>query len=98
MVDDILSIIGNINILIVAYRTVRKNKGAMTKACRIPENELNQLNSEEKVLMEALFDAPDRLDREVLEQVSKLIKNNIYPWGVSKFIWQRSSQNQAPRK
>jgi retron-type reverse transcriptase len=88
--NDILSIISNKHILLQAYRTIRKNKGAMTPAYPIPEKELNNLDEDQKTLINHLFRLPDGLNWETINLISNLIKNNKYPWGCfasSRLIW-----------
>jgi len=85
--QNLLSIVGNIHILTAAYRTIRKNKGTMTRAWKIPVNEYNNLDPAQKELMDKLFTTPDGLDMNFLRQISVLVKKGIYPWGVSKLIW-----------
>lgn len=84
---DLLSIVGNVDILIVAYRTVKKNAGAMTSAWRLPPEEFNRLSSEQQTLLNSLFIAPDALDYNLLVQIADLVKRNKYPWGVSRLVW-----------
>jgi hypothetical protein len=77
--NDILSIIANKHILLQAYRTIRKNKGAMTPAYPIPENEFKNLDSDQISLINHLFKLPDGMNWQILEYISKLIKSNKYP-------------------
>lgn len=86
-VGDILSIVGNVDTLITAYRTVKKNRGAMTAAWRIPEREFNRLSIEQQNLLNKLFVAPDAIDYNLLRIISTLVKDNNYPWGTSRLIW-----------
>lgn len=85
--NDLLSIVANPYMLVAAYRTIRKNKGSMTKASFIPYNEYLKLSTEEKILMQKLYEAPDGINMNFFHQISTLIKGNCYPWGCSRLIW-----------
>lgn len=86
-VDDILSVVGNINVLLCAYRTIKGNVGALSSAWEIPIAEANRLSDDQRILLDSLFNLPDALQYKLLRQISSLIKNGAYPWGVSKLIW-----------
>lgn len=85
-INNILSLIGNVNILLVAYRQVRKNPGALTSAWQIPIAEFNRLNLEQQQFLDSLFDAPDAINYKLIKQISVLVKNGAYPWGTSRLI------------
>lgn len=85
-VDNILSIVGNMNILICAYRTIRGNTGALTAAWQI-EAEFNLLSEDQKALLVSLFNLPDALDYKLLTLIARLVREDKYPWGVSRLIW-----------
>lgn len=84
---DLMSIISNMHILIAAYRTVRKNKGSMTKASPIPIAEYYKLSSSQQILCDQLYEAPEGIDYNLLAKISTLVKAGTYPWGVSRLIF-----------
>jgi retron-type reverse transcriptase len=85
--NNLVSIISNPYVLLAAYRTIRPNKGTMSKAAFIPIKEYESLDPEEQNLLVHMWEAPDGININLIETISVLLKHNKYPWGVSKRIW-----------
>jgi retron-type reverse transcriptase len=84
---DLLNLVANKYMLLLAYKTTRKNKGAMTIAHPLPESEMAKLNEEERNYIKKSYGLPEGLTWEILENLSYLIKTNNYQWGCSRRIW-----------
>lgn len=70
-----------------AYKTIRKNKGALTLAAQMCRSKFNLLNVEQRRFVSRTALSPDRISREILEISSRLLKQGKYPWGSSRRIY-----------
>jgi hypothetical protein len=59
----------------------------MTPAVYIPLGEYRQLDKEQQLLLDKLYELPDGLDMDIIQKIATLIKHNKYPWGCSRLIW-----------
>lgn len=85
--NDLIGLISNKYILLAAYKHTRKNKGSMTMAYPVPDHILNTFSPKGQEFIKKSTELPDGLSWETIEEISQLIKNNEYPWGVSRRIW-----------
>lgn len=85
--SDLLNLLSDISLLITSYNKVRKNRGAMTKASEMSENNYKDLDPEEKSWINKTTNSPDSLTKKDFIITSKLIKENKYPWGTSRRIY-----------
>lgn len=85
--SDLLNLLGNPDLLTVAYQKVRKNKGAMTEASEMSDNEYNKLTQAEKSWVNKATNCPDGITKEIIKITGNLIKQNRYPWGCSRRIY-----------
>lgn len=84
---DLIGLISSVPMLMTAYKTIRKNKGATTLAAQMCSSELNNLNIEQRRFVSRTAISPDRISRQVIETASKLLKQGKYPWGSSRRIY-----------
>jgi retron-type reverse transcriptase len=85
--SQINNLIANPYILIQAYRTIRKNKGATTKAYILPNYLLKTFNKKQLTFIKSSYNLPDEMSWEIILAISSHIKNGTYPWGASRRIW-----------
>jgi len=84
---DLIGLVSSIPMLMTAYKTIRKNKGATTLAAQMCKVNLNNLNIEQRRFISRTAISPDRINREVIQTTSRLLKQGKYPWGSSRRIY-----------
>jgi hypothetical protein len=80
--SNLIGIISHPTLLMLAYRNIRGNKGAMAKAGPLKPKMITRLNSQQKKQFKELKDAPDGISGKKLLFVLKLLRKGIYPWGI----------------
>jgi retron-type reverse transcriptase len=85
--QDLISLMSSVPMLMTAYKTIRKNKGAMTLAAQLSTERSNKLTVEQKAFLAKTAKSPDGITREIFEWTSKLLRKGQYPWGASKRIY-----------
>lgn len=85
--QDLISLVSSVPMLMTAYKTIRKNKGAMTLAAQLSTESLNKLSVEQRNFLIKTAKSPDGINREIFEWTSKLLRKGKYPWGASKRIY-----------
>lgn len=85
--SDLLNLLADENLLLAAYKKVRKNKGATTQAYEMSEKNYKSKNEEQKSWINKTTNSPDGINRRVFRKTSKFIKENKYPWGSSRRIY-----------
>lgn len=71
----------------VAYKTIKRNKGAMTLAAQLSKEKFNSLNEEQQAYIQRTARCPDGITRDIIEATAHLLKKGIYPWGTSRRIY-----------
>lgn len=79
----LINIVSDPQILLLAYRTIKGNKGAMTRATVVSKETLNSLNEKQRQIYYKSLCFPDRFSLRDVFIVSELIKKGLYPWGSS---------------
>ena len=79
----LLGLVSSKPMLMIAYKKVRKNKGAMTPGHILPDKEYDELEPEQRNLYNKTIEAPDGITMEIIELTSKLLRIGKYPWGAS---------------
>lgn len=74
-------------LLVVAYKKIRKNKGATTLGYILSKDKSNKLNWEQKSFINKIYHLPDGINKRVFTTALKLIKEGKYPWGSSRRIY-----------
>lgn len=85
--SDLLSIVSSPETLLLAYRAIKGNKGAMTKASDISTQQFNTMTQEQKELYFRSKIFPDKFSLRDVIKVSNLLKTGLYPWGSSLRIY-----------
>lgn len=85
--SDIFSLLHSTTLLLIAYKKIRKNKGAVSDTSDKSDDEYKKLDADQKNYINRTLNAPDGIDMEIIQTTSKLIKENKYPWGTSKRIY-----------
>ena len=84
---NIMSLVASVPALIVAYRKIRNNKGAMTLGAMLAHNELKKMDPFQRKYLSRTTRAPDGLSLSVFTAASYLLKKGKYPWGASRRIY-----------
>lgn len=80
---NLISVVGNPELLALAYRSIRKNKGAMTSGAYISKEKFDRMTDEQKEAYHKGFKLPDGMSPYWLELIARLIRKGKYPWGSS---------------
>lgn len=79
----LISIVSDPQILLLAYRTIKGNRGAMTRAAEVSTETLNSFNEKQRKIYYKSLCFPDRFSLRDVFIVSELIRKGLYPWGSS---------------
>lgn len=87
--SNLLSILTKPETLLLAYREIKGNKGAMTKSATasISKEDFNNLTDSQKILYEKSFTFPDGINIHTIRLACRLLSKNKYPWGTSLRIY-----------
>jgi hypothetical protein len=88
--SHLLDIVAKPEMLMLAYKLIKGNKGAMTPAAPFDKVSYLKLSYEQKALVLNTFKAPDGLTLNQILLTSSLLKEGKYPWGV------RTGQRSSP--
>nr|YP_009492356.1 putative HNH endonuclease [Stauridium tetras]AWI68957.1 putative HNH endonuclease [Stauridium tetras] len=84
---NLMSIISKPEMLLLAYKTIKGNKGALTKGGEMSKGEWNKLTEEQRELYLNSLSFPDKFNMKDILLTSKLIKKGLYPWGCSQRVY-----------
>lgn len=85
--SDLMGLVSSLPMLLIAYKQVRKNKGAMTLAFHLSKDRKRNLSRYQISFLNKTFGMPDGMSVKLLNVTSDLIKSGRYPWGASRRIW-----------
>lgn len=85
--SDLIRLVSSLPMLITSYATIKGNKGAMTLAAQLSKKDFNNLDDTQKEFIIKTARCPDRINMEIFEVTSKLLKQGKYPWGASRRIY-----------
>lgn len=85
--SNLISVISKPELLALAYREIRGNKGALTGGASVSSETYNNMSDEQKHLYLASHKLPDGINLSTFVLISKLLRQGIYPWGSSKRIY-----------
>jgi retron-type reverse transcriptase len=83
----LLSIVSKPEILMIAYRSIRGNKGALTPGAEVSTETYNNMTTEQKELYLKSLRFPDGISLYYINLMSKLLQKGIYPWGTSSRVY-----------
>lgn len=81
MHDDLIQLVASPAILTVAYRSTRKNSGAMTPAYPFPLEMLNNLSPSQKAFAYTSFSLPDGMSYGLIQWIEASLLAGTYVWG-----------------
>jgi retron-type reverse transcriptase len=84
---NLVSLAASIPNLIVAYRQIRSNKGAMTLGAMLSYHKTRVLNPLQRRLLSSTSNSPDGISYWHFKCTSDLLKQGKYPWGSSRRIY-----------
>lgn len=85
--SNLLYLVGHPEILALAYKEIRGNKGALTKGSFMDKDSYNKLDPKQKKVYYQSFKLPDGMSPYWINLISKLIRKGKYPWGTSNRIY-----------
>lgn len=85
--SNLISIVAKEETLMLAYRMIKGNKGALTKAEKVSTETFNLFDEQQKELYLKSFELPDGMSLYWLNVISQLIRKGRYPWGSSKRVY-----------
>lgn len=84
---NILPIIARPETLLMAYKRLKGNKGAMAKAAFMSSDRYNKLSPLQQSLCKKALRFPDGFNYRDIELAGYLVLKGQYPWGTSRRIW-----------
>lgn len=84
---NLMSVLSKPETLLLAYKAIKGNKGAMTKGAEMNSDKWNKLTEEQRELYLNSLSFPDQFNMKDILLASKLLKKGLYPWGCSKRIY-----------
>lgn len=85
--SNLLWIVSHPKMLLHAYREIRGNKGALTKAANKDPEDIKKMNADQWKIYCKSNIFPDGFNLEDVWLISKLIRQGKYPWGSSRRIY-----------
>lgn len=73
--------------IIMAYRKIRGNKGALTEAYVLSEEKYLKFSGVQKSLLNQSHKFPDGITKSTFYHASNLLRKGLYPWGASRRIY-----------
>jgi len=84
---QLTSLLGTPEMLMMGYKSIKGNKGALTTAEAISDSKFNSLTPEQKLVYLKSWGCPDKISLWHFISVAKLIRKGLYVWGTSKRIY-----------
>ena len=85
--SNFLQIISKPEILLLAYRSIKGNKGSMTKGLILPKEEVEKMTPEQRILYLRSFTFPDEISLFDFYIEANLLGKEQYPWGSSSRVY-----------
>ena len=85
--SDLNYLVSQVSLLLVAYKSIRSNKGALTQAYVLSYPRLSKLGHIQRRFISKTYGTPDGLSMQIFHEVSYLIKKGLYPWGSSRRVY-----------
>lgn len=94
--NNLLSLVANPSLLMVLYKKIEKDKDVIPKVFGMANQNSSEFKRERKICLKKT--CSNRLNESFINLVSKLIKENKYPWGASRRIYvKKPSKLRAER-
>lgn len=81
--SNLLQVLAKPETLLLAYRAIKSNEGALTKAAEKSQQEIENMTEEQRKLYFKSQSFPDKFSLSDVILTSKLLQKGIYPWGSS---------------
>lgn len=93
--EKLLHLVSKPETLLLAYKEIKGNKGALSLGAEMPQDKFKRLTLEQKYLYEESFRFPDGMSLGHIRLISQLLRSGMYPWGTSRRIAVQKA-GQAP--
>ena len=93
--ENLLHLVSKPETLLLAYKEIKGNKGALSLGAEMPQDKFERLTPEQKYLYEESFRFPDGMSLGHIRLISQLLRSGMYPWGTSRRIAVQKA-GQAP--
>lgn len=87
MNTNIIDIISKPEALLLAYRAIKGNKGALTKASILPKHKIDQMTEDQKTLYAQSITFPNKFSLHDVYLAAEFIKKGLYPCGSSSRVY-----------
>lgn len=85
--SNLLSLVSNPETLMLAYKAIKGNRGAMTTAGTVSKQDFNNMTERQQELYLKSLKLPDGMSLYHIHLISTLLRRGIYPWGTSLRIY-----------
>lgn len=83
----LLEVVANPQMLLLAYRAIKGNRGAMTKGTEQSIERIKTYNPQQLKVYYRSLQFPDRFSLRDVFLVSELLRKGLYPWGTSSRVF-----------
>jgi nicotine oxidoreductase len=84
---NIMNLVAKPEMLLLAYKRLKRNKGAMTRASDVDASTFMSYTEKQKEIFFKKKFLPDGFSLRDIYLTSELLKKGKYPWGASRRIW-----------
>jgi hypothetical protein len=84
---NLFNLICNPTMLLLSYKSIKSNKGAMTAAYIMSHEDIKKLDKQQRDYIKKTFKTPDGISLKIINTTIDLLKKDKYPWGVSRRIY-----------
>jgi retron-type reverse transcriptase len=85
--EKLLKLVAKPELLLLAYREIRGNKGSLTPAAMKSTQDINNMNPEQREIYFKSNIFPDGFSIQDIILTSRLLRKGLYPWGASSRIY-----------
>lgn len=83
----LMKLLTSLPLLVISYKKIRKNKGSMTVASILSNENYDALTPNQRNYYNKISQTPDGISREIFDLTIKLLRKEEYPWGASKRVY-----------
>jgi len=84
---NLVSVISKPEVLLLAYKAIKGNKGALTQGAPMSPEAFAKLDEQQKKIYFKSLSLPDGISLHDIHLISRLIRTGRYPWGSSSRIY-----------